>query len=111
MNNPCEWCKSTSEQIDSLEHEIEDVLETNRIFKVREGENMEREFVLEQELEAKDKVIAELRANLKKAFNISVDAIEINMGNYTDDEVCQLNNEMIDLCGFLANALTTTDKG
>lgn len=24
MNTPCEWCQKTSEQIDSLEHELEE---------------------------------------------------------------------------------------
>ena len=28
MDNPCEWCQSTSEQIDSLEHQVEQLRKT-----------------------------------------------------------------------------------
>jgi len=48
------------EIIREADKELEELSELNRIFKVREAENQEREFVLEEELEAKDKLIGEI---------------------------------------------------
>ena len=54
MNNPCEWCKSTSEQIDSLEHEIESYKRSV--------------FELMVKLEAKDKRLKHAEDTLKRVY-------------------------------------------
>jgi len=34
MNNPCSWCKQTSERIDSLEHQVENSIPISAIEKI-----------------------------------------------------------------------------
>ena len=98
MNNPCEWCKSTSEQIDSLEFEVEKL-------KVRSVNNFCKINGLVKELEAKDK----LTVKLKSALLVIQKQCELD-GHITKGVISGIcykalgNGEQSDL-------LTTTDKG
>ena len=58
MNNPCEWCKSTSEQIDSLEFELE--AKDEEIESRQHADDMNTDLILKltDDLEAKDKIIS-----------------------------------------------------
>ena len=64
MNNPCEWCKSTSDQIDSLEYQLEAKDKEN----LRLLRNRDRQVEI---LEAKDKVIAELHNVLHQNYKLN----------------------------------------
>ena len=76
MNNPCEWCKSTSEQIDSIEYQLEvELLAKKRHLERNEGyfsvicEALEIDHKSKLSdiliaIEAKDKVIVKLKSVL-----------------------------------------------